>query len=289
MQRFKFEAIGTHWWIELRGAAKYSDELRLAILSCSEDFARRYSRFSNNSILSQLNNQKYIENPTKEFLEMLQFGIDMYESTDGLFNMSVGAELEQSGYGMTPDYKAHLSTKLPLDITMSEHRVEIAKNVGLDFGGFGKGWLVDKISRLLECYGVGEYVVNGGGDMYVSSKRPVSLALEHPTDATQMIGTINIKHGGFAASSSQKRQWIMDNKTYSHVINTAGTKNDVALATFAKASTALMADTISTVLMFAPAKLRKKLSGQYTVDYMRIMPDLSVKATTGFGAKLYQA
>lgn len=60
--------------------------------------------------------------------------------------------------------------------------------MSIDLGGLGKGWLIDKLSDLLRNEGYKEFLINGGGDMYVSSTEKQECYIEHPRDTELVIG-----------------------------------------------------------------------------------------------------
>lgn len=80
----QFEAIGTHWWLELYEGKTFSDELRGDILAYAEDFNAQYSRF-HTSLVGQLNKGKKVEYPPAELLAMLAFSRELYEASEGAF------------------------------------------------------------------------------------------------------------------------------------------------------------------------------------------------------------
>lgn len=77
--------------------------------------------------------------------------------------------------------------------------------VALDFGACGKGYLVDLLAGMLGD-GAGhpqpiQYVIDAGGDLLVHTDEPITIALEDPADPANAVGTVEISHGAFCASS----------------------------------------------------------------------------------------
>jgi thiamine biosynthesis lipoprotein len=148
---------------------------------------------------------------------------------------------------------------------MNQDEIRIPDDAELDFGGFGKGWLIDDLGRLLRDEGYDQFVINGGGDILVSSPSPIEFALEHPTDSTKKIGTTRISQGALAVSSSVKRAWKQGDKSYHHIIDPrlGGSSDSVIISTYVKADSALIADTMATLLLIAPEQdetLRQQFS-----------------------------
>jgi thiamine biosynthesis lipoprotein len=209
----------------------------------------------------------------------------MYSATNGVFNCSVGAVLEQNGYGKYADEAARTSTDLLRDISVQKDMIAIAPHVRLDFGGFGKGWLVDSLGKMLASSGCDEYIVNGGGDILAHTKKPERFALEHPYDSTLMIGEILLQDGALAASSPLKRTWKKDGKQHNHLVGSTNSAD--VIAGFVTAKTALYADVLSTVFLLTDAANRQALATHYRAEYLQLKTDMSAVQSPGFDAQLY--
>jgi FAD:protein FMN transferase len=262
------EATGTIWNIEYA----CDKSLDSTIKRCLGEFEKNYSRFLSASLLSRLNTNKYFDNPTEEFRAMLAYAKKMYTSTNGVFNISVGGELVAKGYG-APAKDEIINDMNLLDI--GDERVSIPSNMYLDFGGFGKGWLIDKIGTLLSEKGCKKYVINGGGDILVGSDDDEeTLALEHPNDPSLYIGVVKLKNGALAVSSNKKRTWQNADKVHSHIVDTSTTKVTREIASvYITAKTALTADTLATVLLIDPAQ-EKNLCDNYAANAYIVYEDM---------------
>ena len=187
----------------------------------------------------------------------------MYTDSDGTFDIAVGATLHSYGYGNRKHGNAPVQNtwdKIHYDKTS----VTIPAGLILDFGGFGKGWLIDLLVDCLRSHGVDQFIINGGGDLYVQSDEPIEFALEHPQNPALKIGQTRITRGALAASSTYKRSWQHDGTSYHHIIDPATnqpSKTDIA-ASFVRADTALIADTMATILLMRP-NLNDKLTKKY--------------------------
>lgn len=269
---YEFEAIGTHWWIESL-AGDMNDEIRSAIDTYIGGFTRAYSRFDENSLISQLNNEKIIDNPPTQFVEMLKFAQQMFLASDGIFNISVSGTLHRLGFG-SRSRANHPDPIFWEKAEISDERITIPSDTTIDIDGFGKGWMIDEIAALLERHGVGQYIVNGGGDMYVRSDSPIEIALEHPTDPGMSIGKTYLKNEALAASSIIKRSWMHEGKNYHHIIDprTDNSSDGDVVASFVKAPTALLADTIATILVVDPL-LEAKMQQQFSLQTIILRRD----------------
>ena len=259
----EFDGIGTHWWIENLSSTRFDATTKQAVLRHVHDFDSSYSRFKSDSLIGTLNNKKYLKNPPKELLSMLGFCKEMYEASDGVFDVTIGGILHSQGYG-SREMASKVVSNFWDEVKYNRDEIRIPAEAVIDTGGYGKGWLIDELVDLLAAHGYKNVIVNGGGDLRIANDEPVEFSLEHPYDTNKKIGTTHIQNGALAVSSAAKRTWMHDGKTYHHIVDPkseASLKNDV-VATYVEAPTALLADTLATICMIRP-DLAKNLEHQY--------------------------
>ncbi|MEY2664937.1 MAG: hypothetical protein RLZZ480_42 [Candidatus Parcubacteria bacterium] len=254
-----FEAIGTHWWIEIFDdiSDKELESVAGRLELLSSTFNSEYSRFRDDSYIGILNRERRLENPTEECRALLTYGKELYLRSNGTFNLLTGHILEARGYDASYSFKtadnlAEQKVCNPLtNLTITDAEITLACG-NVDLGGYGKGWLIDKLSNNLKEHGIEHFLVNGGGDMYGTSNAggvAIEIYLEHPTEVGQYLTETKLLNQGFAASSPFKRRWKSGDKTYTHVVAITDVPE---IATFVKATTATDADAFATVAMLAP-------------------------------------
>lgn len=106
----EFEALGTHWWITFFGVIELG--LQDDILQIVDKFEMDYSRFKETSYVSILNKKKKLENASDELLDLIKLSLEYYDKTNGIFNISVGSQLEKLGYGRNIYAVSQLSNRL---------------------------------------------------------------------------------------------------------------------------------------------------------------------------------
>lgn len=278
-QQFTFEAIGTHFWIEIFDEVTYTEleatKSRLEFLSSK--FNEEYSRFRADSRISILNRERKLKNPSAECRELLAYGKQLYLRGQGTFNILTGHILEARGYNADYSFKATDGAEAPptcnplTDLTISESEITLTCG-NIDLGGYGKGWLIDKLANNLNAHGVEHFLVNGGGDMYATSDAEgegISIYLEHPTEVGKYLVETKLLNQGFAASSPFKRRWKSGDKTYHHVVAITDVPE---IATFVKATTATDADAFATVAMLVPEAALPALSQTESLAIARFDP-----------------
>ena len=266
-------ALGTQWLIEIfdEVSPEKTDEAFGLIRLFLSDFEAKYSRFKPDSIISTVNRTKVLYRPDPTTISLLNFGKEMYKETGGIFNLLIGGYLMARGYDSDYSFAPKAEpTILPSPLSdLSINSESITLQAGLiDLGGYGKGFIIDRLADYLKVLGFDYFLINGGGDMYATSDygKPVTIYLEHPINTDTYIKETTIMNQGFAASSTHKRRWKVAGQEYSHIVDT---KKNVAptievdggfaqidhnpdtLGIYTKAPTAVLADVWSTTLLIS--------------------------------------
>lgn len=260
---FEFDAIGTHWWCEDLSGTPLEAKLQRAILDYADQFDQAYSRFIPSSFVDQLNHGHQIDHPPQELLDMLTFAREMYDASDGAFNISIGGSLHAAGYG-SRDLAAHVWPDIWKHLRYSSQCVSVPPGMTLDFGGFGKGWMIDHIAALMTQHGVAHYIVNGGGDLRVNAPVSLRFALEDPSGGDTLRGYVQLQRGALAVSANTKRSWQHDGTTYYHIMSPTGEKLR-ARGAYVLGSSALITDTLATIALLRP-DLTSILEQRYNVQ-----------------------
>lgn len=276
-----FDALGTSWWIVTNDelVQSHKDEL----LEYVADFESAYSRFKPDSYIGKLNTSKVLLNPTPELRRMFEYALNMYTQTDGVFNISIGAALEKAGYGQKAQSDSRVSDNLLGDILLEPYAIRIAPWVRVDFGGFGKGWLVDALTSKITDLGYESVLVNGGGDV-LAHGQVQELLIEHPLDVSLTIGSVQLKNESVSSSSNRKRVWrIASGEVASHIQPATKHTSDAVLSMHVRAKSALLADTLATVFLLVDHQTRITFAHKFSVDFMEVREDGTYWQTPKFG------
>jgi len=284
---FKFEAIGTHWQIDI---PQNTDPSKLNSIiekttDIIEDFDKAYSRFRADSIVTQMAHKKGKYLLPDNAKALLAFYKELYELTDHSFTPLIGQVLVDAGYdaaySLTPKKLYHPPIWEDV-IDYDPPEIIMKKPALLDFGAAGKGYLIDIVSDFLKKEGLLYFCVDAGGDIfyYNKNKEKLRVGLEHPDNPSQVIGVATIHNQSICASAGNRRKWgefhhIMDPHTLSstHQIK----------ATWVIADTALLADAIATCLFFVEAKKLQK----YHFSYALIDKDNRLEASKNFPGEIF--
>lgn len=217
--KLSFEAIGTSWVIDCADSPHPQEKVLSDIKKRIEVFDKTYSRFRKDSLVWEISKKKGEYNFPQDAKDLFSLYEKLSLITNGEFTLLVGNVLEQAGYDFGYTLKPKKIEKIPSEkeVFLYKHPILTTKiPYLLDFGGLGKGYLIDIISKILEDSGIKDFCVDGGGDMYYrNSEKFLSVGLEHPGNFKQVIGIAKIQNESIAASSGNRRAW----DKFHHIIN----------------------------------------------------------------------
>lgn len=291
MTEWQFDAIGTPWTIVVDGA-EISAATKTAIQAEINRFDQTYSRFIGNSMVSQLaessRTEVVIDN---EFKELLELGLRLSTLTHQAFDLNTAAL--QEAYGYDPQYSfknvsAERVTAPPGRFWLEAQTLHKEGLVKLDFGAFGKGYLIDLVAKLLEKHGHLFYIVDGGRDFYATHKAdgtPWAIALEHPTKSDEAIGVVSLKNQGLACSNSHHRRV----GNYHHLLQaqTGQPIREIA-SVYVLAKNAFLADGISTALFVSDQSAWSQIIKTFPCQYLIVKDDLSLLHSPDFPGEIFE-
>ncbi|HSX07696.1 MAG TPA: FAD:protein FMN transferase [Candidatus Saccharimonadales bacterium] len=188
------------------------------------EFEQRFSRFLPQSELSQFNAGAGSWTPASEpFREMLTTCQRLSRETAGLYNPFILPDLQRAGYvGSWPnpqagttaqDYRERRASAASAQIKIRGDSAKIPAGTALDFGGIGKGYLLDLLAAQLKKLQYGNYWLSLGGDIICSGNdlhgKPWAVGIQHASKASETIGSISNKGGqrlAIATSGVTKRK-----------------------------------------------------------------------------------
>lgn len=279
-------AIGTRWRIDTPEPP--TPELIAAVAARVTDFDRAYSRFRPDSLVTRLAETGGPVAFPDNVVGLLDLYQALFQATGGAVNPLVGASLARLGDDADhtlrpqgaplpapdPDRVRREGTTLTLDPATTP---ATATGAVLDFGALGKGWLVDEVTALLAEHGVTGAVVDASGDLRAHGA-PVRVALEHPWDASQAIGVVELRDRALAASATNRRRW---GEGLHHVLDArTGEPVERVTATWVIADTAAVADGLATALFHTgPEELGARTGIGF--GYVRVFTDGTLQHAPG--------
>lgn len=285
----KIEDIQTHLGtpIKIEVVAYDEGKAQRAIQRAFAEAARieaAYSRFIENNALSALNaNIGEWVDVSEELYALIAFGIRVGERSHGAFNLTVKSILE--GWGYDANYSLTEGASSGQVGTLECHEGRVRATASVDLGGLGKGYAIDRMVNELTDFS--NIMVNAGGDLFARGqdlKGPWKVALEHPTNAHQAIGIIEVDNFAVGASSPLRRQW----RDRHHLVDPhAGEPAHEMLAVFTQAPAALLADAYSTALFSLGFEKAAQLIPDLPIEALLMGPDGRGWMSEGFRGELF--
>lgn len=287
MSEFNFEAIGTHWKIEIFSHISYASEQAIyaAVRERIELFDKAYSRFRADSLVTTISKKGGVFAMPDDAEAMLSLYHDLYKRTDGQVTPLVGDLVSDAGYDAKYSLKQTKELKAPSawdDVLEYKHPYLIVRQpVLLDFGAAGKGYLVDLVGKVLEAGDVTKYCIDAGGDILFKGEQPQRIGLEDPDDVSKAIGVCNLAGGSICGSAGNRRRW----EKFTHIIDPKTLRSPTEVkAVWVTAEKAMIADGLATCLFFVEPDV---LSASYKFEYVRVRNDRSCEMSAGFSGEIF--
>ncbi|NCQ06293.1 MAG: FAD:protein FMN transferase [Candidatus Moranbacteria bacterium] len=224
----KGKIMKTDIFVELLSQTLSQEEMSSDIATAFQmfrDFEAKFSRFREESELSVFNAGEGGKISEELFL-LLQKCAFFHQETQGIFDPSILPVLEKVGYsGSTlpkTEKLSHVFSELIFD--KENQTVTKPKDVFIDFGGIGKGYIVDQVACFLsKKYTNG--IVDAGGDIMtfggdkMQGLDAFAIDIENPFDPGQTLSMVLLSEMAIATSGLSRRHWIHEGKKEHHIID----------------------------------------------------------------------
>ena len=242
-------------------------------------FEKQFSRFLPDSELTHFNQQagQPVE-VTKSFKRLLQTCQKFSQITDGLYNPFILPDLQKAGYvaswpkpdaSTSQDYSHRQAA--PIDqLIIKGDSAQIPVNSALDFGGIGKGYLLDELATGLKKQKVKAYWLSLGGDIVCAGNdldgAPWQVAIANAQKPGEVVGHMSAatKGGAIATSGTTKRRGAKTGKQWHHIIDPRSgqpAQTDVVTASVS-AATATEADVFAKCLVILGSQAAQQFAKQ---------------------------
>ena len=197
-----------------------------------------YDQYDNLNNIKTINNNAGIE-PVKvdqEIIDLLIFGKDIYDLTDGSVNIAMGAVLE-----IWHDYRETGTTVPSMDILQqADMHINIDDviidqdnmtvyladpEMSLDVGAIAKGFATEIIAEEIQSQGFTSGIISVGGNVKIIGQ-PMNngqdywhVGIQDPDDYSEIFATIDLNNTSLVTSGDYERYYIVDGIRYSHIID----------------------------------------------------------------------
>ncbi|MEZ4820524.1 MAG: FAD:protein FMN transferase [Bdellovibrionota bacterium] len=166
----------------------------------------------------------------KDALQLIKISLDFMHESKGYFNPLL---FPLTKYWRNPDLVKELAPDEieVLQPLFNPHNVEIngdqvrflAKGMGFDFGGIGKGYALDRMKGILQSYPKVCGILTLGRQVQVFGKcfrrKSAAFAVVSPNEPTKIIGKISISSGSIATSNQNEQFKHINGVRYGHIID----------------------------------------------------------------------
>jgi FAD:protein FMN transferase len=170
---------------------------------------------------------------SQDTIAVLRHAADASELTRGKFDITFGALTDIWRFDHDQDNVVPNRELIEARLTRVDYRaVEVDSTASTAFinrpgmrvhlGGIGKGYAIDRAVLLLKQQGLNDFMVQAGGDLYVSGSnggKPWKLGIADPRGSHEPFATLQIGDGTFSTSGDYERFFMKDGQRYHHLID----------------------------------------------------------------------
>jgi thiamine biosynthesis lipoprotein len=199
----------------------------------------RMSRFKPDSELSRLNRSAGSARRVSPLLfDVVEAAVWAASITGGIFDPTVLNAMEAIGYdrsfeqisagsGGEATAPARQTSARPrgqywtIDLDRTRQEITLPSGVGLDLGGIGKGWTVDRAADWLA--GHGPFLINAGGDLYAYGTPPGqagwSIGVADPWEIERDSARVQVRQMAVVTSTISRRRWQRGEQAMHHLVD----------------------------------------------------------------------
>ena len=208
---------------------------------------------------------------SSETFEVIQKSLEMSQKSHGAFDITFAAMKGLWKFDEDLEKKippaAEIARRRKLikwtDVLVDDkvHTVKLKRpGMRLGLGGIAKGYAVDRCAVVLRGDGLHDFMVQAGGDLYVSgSKGPTKwmVGVRDPRGgARDVIAVMPIQDHAFSTAGDYERSFVLNGKRYHHIIDpSTGYPATASREVTIFAPTAFLADALDdAVFILGPTK-----------------------------------
>lgn len=166
-----------------------------------------------------------------EMVAVLKMARHISERSQGAFDITVGA---YKGWNFDPAHPAmpdaaEIASEMPLvnyrDLLLDEKAASAflrRRGMRVDLGGIAKLPILQAGMDTLKRHGIGNAMINGGGDVLVNGQlqgRDWRVGLRDPRAPGRILGVLALSEGFVAASGDYERSFMREGRRYHHILD----------------------------------------------------------------------
>jgi thiamine biosynthesis lipoprotein len=204
-------------------------------------------------------------------MEVVEKSLEMSRRSEGAFDITfaVMRGLWKFDDDLTPaippaaeiERRRRLIDWRAVEVNRKAHTVKLKRaGMRMGLGGIAKGYAVDRCAAVLRANGLTDFMVQAGGDLYVSGRKGAAnwmVGVRDPRgSAEKVIAAMPIQDHAFSTAGDYERSFVLDGKRYHHIIDPkTGFPATASRSVTIFAPTAFMADALDdAVFIMGPQK-----------------------------------
>lgn len=254
----------------------------------------RYNKYDDLENIYTINNntsnKEYLD-IDKRLYDLIEYGINAYEKTNGLININMGDVIDiwklyrDKGTGIPSNYEFNNINIDINKIVLRDGKI-LNNNPNIDLGSIAKGYVSYEVSKYLESIGFDKYLINAGGNVIVGNhynNSEYKIGIEDPTNSNDIYEIIKGNNICITTSGDYQRYYEFDGVKYHHIIdpNTLYPSNYMKSVTVITKDGAL-GDMLSTALFLMSVEDGKEFIKNYEVEAIWYTLDSKVIKSEGF-------
>jgi thiamine biosynthesis lipoprotein len=258
----------TFWTDDEPGAAKAAD----AVFAEFDRLDALMTTWTEDSDVSKINAAagKKAVAVSDETFTVIQRALEVSKASKGVFDITVGAfqglwKFDEDNDGTIPDPK-EVDKRRKLvgwkNIVVDKKKKTVKlkkKGMKITLGGIAKGYAVDRAAKLLWDAGFVDFILQAGGDMFVSGKKGAAqwvVGIRDPRGGrADTFAVAPIENHSFSTSGDYERFTLKDGVRYHHILDPrTGRPAKASRSVTVMAKDAFTADAWSKVLFILGAE-----------------------------------
>ncbi|NDV98852.1 FAD:protein FMN transferase [Yangia sp. PrR002] len=244
-------------------------ELQKAVDASLAQVNAQMSNWDSSSEISRFNAAGATDNfaVSHEVAHVMKAAQEINAATDGRFDVTVGPLLDLWGFGA-----GKTRADMPSDSEIAQALACCGQTQSVNVGdralqkmrpdaevylsAIGKGFGIDQVSRTLASFGITDYMVEVGGDLYTAGKNPDGqpwhIGIETPEAFNRGVQqVVAVSDMGMATSGDYRNFFDYEGKRYSHIIDatTGRPVNHSTASVTVMTENAMLADAWATALL----------------------------------------
>lgn len=254
---FQFEAMTTPCevviYLQNQELAK---NIAQEILHHTKELEKKYNYFDASSLVYQINSRQ-IQQLDFQTKELLQRAKTFYTATSKAFDITIATIKPLFKLDNLANFEYEKQKLLPFvgceHFALKKDKIIFDNDfTKIDLGGMVKEFAVDEAVKILKKRKIKNALVNFGGDLYAIGMKPngekFKIGIKNPSNPALNLTFVELCDEALTTSANYERNYKIENKTFSHIINKTEDKCDVLSATVISQN-ALTSGVYSTSLM----------------------------------------